>query len=232
MIGIFDSGVGGFNALFEIRRRLPFADILYFADEANAPYGTKSEDELINLVKKDVNLLKNMGAGEILIACCTASTVFEKLSKAEKQGLTPIISPAAITAAKYARVAVIATEATVKSGAFSREIKKIRPDCKVFELAMQELVGEIENGSRGCKISERCGGILNELSGIVNAKEFDAIVLGCTHFSHLEAQIKNRLAGVKIVSPAREGAMALINKIKDKNDSFCQGHGKTVYIRS
>ena len=232
MIGIFDSGVGGFNALYEIRRRLPFADILYFADGENAPYGTKSDDELINLVNRDANLLKSMGAGEILIACCTASTVFEKLSKAQKQGLTPIISPAAITAAKYARTSVIATEATVKSGAFSREIKKIRPDCKVFELAMQELVSEIEGGSRSGKISSRCDAILNELSGIISAKDFDAIVLGCTHFSHLEAEIKKRLPGVAVISPAREGALALVKKIEAKNDSFCQETGKTVYIRS
>ena len=95
MIGIFDSGVGGFNALFEIRRRLPFADIAYFADEKNAPYGTKSEDQLLKLVKKDAEILKGIGASEILIACCTASTVFERLNEEEKRNLTPIIAPAA-----------------------------------------------------------------------------------------------------------------------------------------
>ena len=84
MIGIFDSGVGGLNAFYEVRRGLPYADIAYLADRANAPYGTKPKDELISLVKNDIKRLRELGCRLILIACCTASTVYPELSDDEK----------------------------------------------------------------------------------------------------------------------------------------------------
>ena len=220
MIGIFDSGVGGFNALFEIRRRLPFADISYFADEKNAPYGTKSEDQLLKLVKKDAEILKGIGASEILIACCTASTVFERLNEEEKRNLIPIIAPAARIAARHRRILVIATEATARSRAFSREILSVNPSCEVFELAMQQLVTEIEGGSRQGRLSERCKALLEELKENAEGGNFDSIVLGCTHFSHLEAEIKERLPNISIISPDKDKFQGLLGHTVSIFDSF------------
>ena len=74
MLGVFDSGVGGLAALRELRRLLPFEDMIYLADKENAPYGTKTEDELVALVREDVKRLRELGAEKILMACCTAST--------------------------------------------------------------------------------------------------------------------------------------------------------------
>ena len=232
MIGVFDSGVGGFNALYELRQRLPFADITYFADEANAPYGTKNEDELITLAERDVGLLKNLGATHVLIACCTASTVYERLGNEYKENVIPIISPTVRMLKKFQRVTVIATEATVRSHAFSKEIKRENPLCEVLEMPMQELVFEIEAGSRDGKISYRCEKILADIS--VAAKDFssEAIVLGCTHFSHLEREIQRKIPEISVISPAREGALALTRIIKEKNKGFLRECGRTVYIRS
>ena len=227
MTGIFDSGVGGLEAYFELRRLLPREDIIYLADRKNAPYGTKTRDELIALTKKDIKRLRDMGAGQVLIACCTASTVWGELSEWERKISTPIITPAARVAAEGERIAVIATEHTVRSGAFGREIRKFSPNSEVFERAEQALVAMVESGSRDGRISTECKGELEKIVEWANEIRADTLVLGCTHFSHLELTLGKMLPCVKIVSPAREGARAIKEKITARNAT---GNGREIYI--
>ena len=103
MIGIFDSGVGGFSAYRTVRRMLPRENILYLADRKNAPYGTKSKDEILSFTKNNIKRLSAMGAERILIACCTASSVYDLLSEEEKEISLPIIRPAAVSTRFTAR---------------------------------------------------------------------------------------------------------------------------------
>ncbi len=227
MTGIFDSGVGGLAAYFELRRLLPREDIIYLADRKNAPYGTKTKDELIALTKKDIKRLCDMGARQVLIACCTASTVYSELSEWERKIATPIISPASRVAAEGERIAVIATEHTVRSGAFGREIRKFSQVSEVFERAEQALVAMVESGSRDGRISDECEGEIRQIAEWVTDIRADTLVLGCTHFSHLELTLREMLPCVKIVSPAREGARAIKEKITVQNAT---GNGREIYI--
>ena len=210
MIGIFDSGVGGKISLYEIRRLLPRADIVYLADRKNAPYGTKSPSEILRLVSEDIRRLRERGAEKILIACCTASTVWERLSESEREISLPIIRPAALTAARVSggAVTVIATEATVKSGAFKAEIKRLSPTLTVTEIAAQELVSLVEGGAADGRLTPRDIKIITATAERIKETKADTLVLGCTHFSHLEKTLE-ALTGAKTVSPAKEGAMAL-----------------------
>ena len=227
MTGIFDSGVGGLAAYFELRRLLPREDIIYLADRKNAPYGTKTKDELIALTKKDIKRLCDMGARQVLIACCTASTVYSELSEWERKIATPIITPASRVAAEGERIAVIATEHTVRSGAFGREIRKFSQANEVFERAEQALVAMVESGSRDGRISGECEGEIRQIAEWVTDIRADTLVLGCTHFSHLESTLGKMLPFVKIVSPAREGARAIKEKITVQNAT---GNGREIYI--
>ncbi len=227
MTGIFDSGVGGLAAYLELRRLLPREDIIYLADRKNAPYGTKTKDELITLTKKDIMRLSLMGADRILIACCTASTVYGELDEWECEIATPIITPASRLAAEGARIAVIATEHTVRSRAFGQEIKKFSPSSKVFELAEQRLVSLVESGNRDGHLGGECHAELHKVSEWVMAIRADTLVLGCTHFSHLEWSLQDMLPHIKIVSPAREGAREIAKKIK--NTHTARENGRTVY---
>lgn len=223
MIGVFDSGVGGMCAYYELRRLLPRQDIIYLADRKNAPYGTKSKDELIALVKNDIIRLRDMGAERILIACCTASCIYSLLDEGERQICLPIIKPAAVIASKYRRVLVIATERTVSLGAFGGEISALS-NTKVKEIAAQELVSLVEEGNRDGKINEKCVTIMQKIKKTAEDFSADALILGCTHFSHLENEFKRLMPEVKIISPAREGARALAKDIKEKYES-----GRTIY---
>jgi glutamate racemase len=223
VIGVFDSGVGGLCAYRELRRLLPRQDIIYLADRKNAPYGTKSKDELIALTKNDIKRLREMGAKKILIACCTASTVYPYLDEGEREISLPIITPAALVASKYGRVMVIATNHTVASHAFGNAIRSVS-GTQVKEFACQELVSLIEGGCRDGRLNEECRGRIEKIRE--DALEFgaEALVLGCTHFSHLEGEFKKLLPHAKIISPASEGARAMAEKIKEKTEN-----GRTVY---
>ena len=156
MIGVFDSGIGGLAAFKEIRTLLPRENIIYLADRKNAPYGTKNEDEITKLCTKNISKLRDMGAEKILIACCTASGVYQNLSADDKQISIPIITPTAQEVVNFSkRIAVIATERTVSSHYFSREIAKYS-SAEVKEFAMQRLVYLVENG---CLIQLSCNGV-------------------------------------------------------------------------
>lgn len=227
MIGVFDSGAGGKLALQELRKAAPSADICFFADFKNAPYGEKSEEELVGLVRENINVLKSAGATRILMACCTASTVYHLLSEAERGICQPIIAPTAAAALKAASggpIAVIATKATVKSHAFSREIKAMGYDGEVLEYEAQCLVSLGERVGRGEKLtdSER-ELVFASLEGVRRGKP-EVLILGCTHFPWLSDIISDFMKNTKLISSAREGALACSDAER------INGRGITVYL--
>ena len=216
MIGIFDSGVGGICSYRRVRSLLPYEDIVYLADRRNAPYGIKSPDEIKKLTEKNIGILRSLGAEAVLIACCSASSVHHLLTDEDREISIPIIRPAAEIAAKAGKkITVIATRHTATSGAFSREIRSIS-SAEVFELAEQELVALVESGNRDGHIDRACRDYLTGLAERINGTSADTLILGCTHFSHLEREIQRLLPKVKIISPARVGAEEIVRKIKSR----------------
>lgn len=225
MIGVFDSGVGGFCAYARLRRLLPFEDIVYVADRKNAPYGTKTKEEILSFTKNNIRALKNLGARAVLIACCSASSVYPLLSEEEKRISFEIITPAATIASKTgARIGVIATRHTVKQRAFTREIQK-RSDSPVTEWAEQELVRLVEDGNRDGRISVDCRAYLTDMTERLGTEGIDTLILGCTHFSHLKGEIGRLMPEVKIISPADVGAEELVKKIKHRREN-----GRVTYV--
>ena len=217
MIGIFDSGVGGLCAFYKLRELLPRENLLYLADRKNAPYGTKTKDEILLFTKNNIKRLRALGAERILIACCTASTLYSELSHSEREICTPIITPSAKIAATVGKkIAVIATRHTVMSHAFSREILSFS-EREVVELSEQPLVALVESGNRDGAVSPDCLNYLCGLSDRVRETGADTLILGCTHFSHLEEEIRALLPCMKIISPARVGAEEIAKKINPKH---------------
>ncbi len=235
MIGVFDSGVGGLISYGELRRLLPSEDIIYLADRKNAPYGTKSKDELICLVKKDISRLTAMGAKHILIACCTASAVYGCLSENERAVATPIILPTldylskrAASKDKEYRVTVIATERTVALRAFSSGVNNNLQNIRISEIAAQELVTMVESGERDGKTGERTSIFLDSLCKEITETSPDALILGCTHFSHLKYELSKRLPGVEMLSPAIIGAGEIFKIIRN-TDNIHPECGRCIY---
>lgn len=232
MIGIFDSGAGGLFALSELRAAKPLADLCFFADTANAPYGTREREEIARLLCAGISRLKSAGCEAVLIACCTASSVIDMLAPKERRGTVPIIQPtavAAVRATRCAQIAVISTEATHKCSAFGKAITKIAPNVKVFSQPTQALVSLVEAGACDGNLTDAARHVLKKELSPLRSQDFDTLILGCTHFAHLEREIKQLMGdGVSIISSAKEGVAELLRSLSDGD--LC-GAGSTIYLR-
>ena len=215
MIGIFDSGMGGFITLSELRRLKPGENICFLRDRKNSPYGTKREEELLEIINANVARLRAAGADKILMACCTASTLYDRLAEREKSICTPIIRPtakAASLATKSGRIGVLATRRTVESGAFKAALFDIDPTLIVTEIEAQSLVATVEAGGSDESATAAQKSDIYRLTAPLREKGIDTLILGCTHFPAFKHSIGECLSGVNIISAAKIGAQEISRK--------------------
>jgi glutamate racemase len=184
-IGIFDSGVGGLTVLKTLQAILPYEDFLYFGDTARLPYGSKSENTIIHYTRRACHILVQRGVKALIIACNTASSVALPSLIAEYPHL-PIIgviepgAKAAIQASLNGQIAVLATAATVRAGAYQRIIQALHPQAQVFSKACPLFVALAEEGLEEGKIPEAIAE--HYLRPLLKQHQPDTLVLGCTHF--------------------------------------------------
>jgi len=212
VVGIFDSGVGGLTVLRAVMRFLPGEDIVYFGDAARIPYGTKSHDTVKRFALEDARFLLRFKPKIIVVACNTASAVaVDHVAERIDCPVHGVVRPgakAAGAATKTGRVGVMATETTVASGAYQREISADRPDASVFVAACPLLVPIIEDGRDRTDAIARLA--VEEYVSHLVRRRVDTILLGCTHYPLL-ADLIGELAGegVRVVDSATETAKAV-----------------------
>jgi glutamate racemase len=207
-IGVFDSGVGGLTVLREIIKEVPGESTIYFGDTKRFPYGPRDIEQVRGFVISAAEFLQQNDIKMMVIACNTGSVAaLDHLKEKLKIPVIGVIKPGARTAVKNTknrRVGVIATEATVKSGAYEREIKKLDPGIKVYSVAAPLLIDYIENGILQGKELEA---IIRQYIGPLLSKDIDVLVLGCTHFPLVERQILAVSGnGIRVISSAVETA--------------------------
>lgn len=204
MIGVFDSGFGGLHVLKSITTHLQEYGYLYLGDSAHAPYGPRPQREVYEFTKRGVDFLFSRGAVLVVLACNTASS--EALRKiqteygAEKKVLGVLIpfAEAAAARTKNRRVGVMATEGTVRSGAFVREIQKTDSSIDVFQQACPALVPLIEAGALD---SPELDARVREYATPLLGKKIDTLVLGCTHYGLVEKKIRTVIGpDIEIIS--------------------------------
>ena len=212
-IGIFDSGIGGVTVLKEILKVLPNEDYLYYSDSINNPYGEKSIEEIIRCCDKIVDYLINQHCQIIVIACNTASANASEYLR-DKYGNIPIlaIEPAYKMIHDYAindDALVLATPATIESKKF-QELYNLYNNNKTTLIECTGLANLIENNKE-----EDIKKYLEENIGKYSG-EVKSVVLGCTHYPLIKAQIKNILgSNIKIFDGAPGLAKHLQNIIKN-----------------
>lgn len=210
-IGVFDSGFGGIHILRSIVKRLPQYDYIYLGDTARTPYGTRSKEVVYEFTKQAVDFLFGKQCDLIILACNTASSdALRKIQqehlpkKYPKKNVIGVLIPAAEEAVRVTeggRIGVIATEGTVRSGAFVRELTKLDPKIKVFQNPAPLLVPIVEAGEHASKITTQ---ILKQYLRPLIEKNIDTLVLGCTHYGILEKKIREVIGTeIQIVSEAR-----------------------------
>jgi glutamate racemase len=213
-IGVFDSGVGGLTVLGALRRELPGETFVYLGDTARLPYGTKSADSVVRYARQAADALVARGLRCLVVACNTATAVaLDELAR--RYAPLPVIgvvepgARAACTATRSGRVAVIATEGTVRAGAYERAIRALRPQVSVVSAACPLFVALAEEAwVDGDVVDLVARRYLDPLLG--TAQRPDVLLLGCTHFPVLARAI-GAVAGpdVAIVDSAATTAAAV-----------------------
>ncbi|MDF3019565.1 MAG: glutamate racemase [Steroidobacteraceae bacterium] len=198
-IGVFDSGVGGLTVLRALIASLPGEDFLYLGDTARLPYGTKSAQTVARYSVRAAEALVKRGIKALVVACNTASAsalpaLRERFPELPVIGVIEPGARAACDASQSGRIAVLATEGTVRGGAYLDAILAIRPDAHVTQVAAQIFVALAEEGwSEG----EAVDAVTERYLAHLDAR-IDTVVLGCTHFPLLAAAIARR------VGPSRQ----------------------------
>lgn len=197
-IGVLDSGLGGISVLRELVKLMPGEDFIYYGDSANAPYGTRIPEEVIDLTKKDVEFLLERGAKAIVVACNTATSVAIKELRAAYEEVLPVIGiePAlkpAVKAKEHSKVVVMATPMTLSQTKFNSMMHIYEDDANIIKMPCPGLVEYIESGVLEGPVLDA---YLEKQFAPYDKAEIDAVVLGCTHYPLIREVIQKHLPGV------------------------------------
>ena len=192
-IGIFDSGVGGLTVLAEIRKNLPNENIIYLGDTKNFPYGNRSKQEIIEFAIQNVEILIKKQVKVIIIACGTAtSQALDVLKEKFDIPIIGIIEPTVeyVKNKNYKEIGVIATEGTIRSGAWEQKLKEKIPQIEVTNKACPMLATIAEEGKAQ---SEEGRQVIKEYMKPFKEKRINKIILGCTHYPIYKKIIREEL---------------------------------------
>ena len=210
-IGIFDSGLGGLTALSALRELMPEENIVYFADTARNPYGTRTPVQLRRMAKENLAFLAGFGVKAVIAACGTMSTNALDVLHGSEIPVINVLEPSVSAMADSegnAPLAVIATEASIRSGGYTRALEKACPGREVIALACQEFVWLCENGHTAPDDPAVIEAVARCLAPLRRERPA-ALLLGCTHFGLMAEAIRNELgAGVALVSASECAARA------------------------
>ena len=191
-IGVFDSGVGGLTVAHALKQVMPEESMIYFGDTAHLPYGEKSPEAILHYADKITRFLMDQNCKTVVIACNTASSVaYRPLrdSYGEEVDIVNVIDPVVeyyLSHLAPAKVGVIGTKATIRSGAYEKKIKGISPEANVISRATPLLVPMIEEGFIFDNISNA---IIRAYLSDEALRSVEALILGCTHYPIIKNQI-------------------------------------------
>lgn len=218
-IGVFDSGIGGLTVLRALKAKLPQENLLYLGDTARLPYGTKSSATVATYAIQAAQQLVQRGVKMLVVACNTASSV-ALVPLAETLAPVPVIgvvepgAAAGCAVSRNGHIAVIATEGTVRGGAYQRAIHARRPELKVSQIACTLFVALAEEGWVDGPIVQ--GAAHRYLDALFNGSTTapDTLVLGCTHFPALAPALRALLGPkVQLVDSAQTTADAVAGEL-------------------
>ncbi len=208
-IAFLDSGVGGLPYLAYTRRLLPGIRLVHVADRANFPYGEKDGSAIIEAALHVTDrLLKKVCPRLVVVACNTISVVALAALRARFPvpfvGVVPAVKPAAARSPR-GRVGILATRQTVEGDYLKALIESFASGCVVVSLPAAGLVEFVERDLSTARPEERVERVRREVVRFRDAR-IDTLVLGCTHFLHLEPEFRSLLEGEGItLVDSREG---------------------------
>ena len=225
-IGIFDSGIGGLTVVRALANLLPDESLIYLGDTGRYPYGTKSADVVRRYSFENTQFLLDKGIKALVVACNTSSAVaLDALQARADLPVIGVIAPGAAAAARATRnrkVGVIATEATIRSGEYTRALRRLRPELEIYTRACPLFVPLAEEGWVDNEVAERTARLyLTSLtkSGI------DTLILGCTHYPLLRPVIRAIMGpGVRLIDSGVATAV-VVREVLQVNGLLRRGRG-------
>lgn len=231
-IGVFDSGVGGISVLRHLRREMPQERFLYFGDSANAPYGSRSAQEVRELSDAVVRHLLEKGIKILVVACNTATAAAIRDLRIRYPELMIVgIEPALKLACDRfpgETIGVMATPVTLREGKFSRLMDRCAQQCPVVKLPAVGLVELVESGKANSPESET---LLRSLLEPWKGK-IKALVLGCTHYPFAAKTIGTVLGSDTVLLDGGVGTAAQTRRRLQMADLLREGEGEVVFENS
>lgn len=236
-IGFFDSGIGGLTSVPYLMRMMPEERIIFFGDTARTPYGSKSTSTIKQFTKQIGDFLIRQNVKMMVIACNTISaTCLEDLQKLyPKIPVVGVISPTAKVVARDCRpfdsIGILATKATVRSGAYINKILEKNPEMKNLQsIACPAFVPLIEEGIIHNDIMDLT--IKYYLDDFIEKNKIDTLVLGCTHYPLISENISRIYPGIRIISSSQEVATAVRIELEKRKMKASEREGENVFYAS
>lgn len=232
-VGVFDSGVGGISVLRSLVAELPHEDFRYFGDSANAPYGEKTAEQVLDLSRSIVDRFVADGAKAIVVACNTATsaaapTLRRTYPDLPIVGIEPALKPAT-EATDAGRILVMATDITLRLDKYQELAATYGRGHEVISVPCPGLAARIEHGELdAADLREMISGFVGAFAGAV-----DSVVLGCTHYPFVRRQIAEVLgAGVRFYDGGAGTARQLRHRLEECELLASEGAAGSVTFAS
>jgi glutamate racemase len=226
MIGLFDSGLGGLSVIRRVRERLPKADLVFFADQAHVPYGERTHEDLLHLLRTNLAWLDAQNVEAIAMACNTSCAIAERYGWPTTRATVLDLIDSAATAVErggWKKVGVVATAATVGAGSYGRTLRARIPGIDVVEVPAPALVPLVEAGKITGEEPRKAVAHVSDNLPI----DLEALILGCTHYPVLADHFAAALGpNVALIDPATVQAERAATLLGER----ANGNGTTRYV--
>lgn len=234
-IGLFDSGLGGLSVMREVRALLPAEDLLYFADSAYCPYGSRSETEIRRRALRIAAFFRRQGAKMLVVACNTASVAALERLRARYPdwpivGMEPAVKPA-VAATRNGRIGVLATTVTLHGERFAALLQRYAQGISVYSLPGQGLVERVEAGQVD---TPETAAYLRELLSPLQIAQVDTLVLGSTHYPFLRPLIAEVMGPEVTIVDSGAAVARQVRRVLEEQDLLTprQGTGQESFYTS
>ncbi len=221
-IAVIDSGVGGISVLRELIKIMPRENYIYFGDSKNAPYGSKEKSEVLDITRKNLEMLQEKGIKALVVACNTATSAAVRILREEHPelvivGIEPAIKPPAVTL-DHPRVLVMATPLTLREEKFKKLVARYTDQAEIIPLPCHRLAELVESGNIDSpELDEYVASLLEPY----REKEIDALVLGCTHYPHVRETIERHISPDVKIFDGGEGTARETRRRLEAADLLC-----------
>ena len=215
-IAVFDSGLGSLSIIKEIQKNMK-ADIVYFADQKNYPYGTKSQAQIASIIKKTINMLEEKFTPDIIVVASNTPSLMLNLQTRKIVDVKPPLKLAQ-KKSKSKKIGILATKSSVRSKGLVKYIKEnnIPKTYKIFKINGSNLVDLVESG-KFLNRKNYCKKIIKKsLDDYIITEKIDTITLSSTHLLFLKTLLEKEFPQVEFIDPGSVVAKKIFLKIKNK----------------